>query len=872
MTISTSENSQLVAGTGSTYAFDFSFIGASTSFISVTYVDVNGNQSVISPAQYAITLTAPGPNQLWGVGGVLTYPLTGAAIAIGTYLLIQRTLPFTQETTVRNQGNYYANVTEKALDTLEMQVQQVEAQVQRSIQIPAADAQGTNVLLPSAQFRAGKALVFDNSGNVTVGPASGGGGGTVLPPPGPAGNLLTSNGTTWESDPLTLTPATSGFLWPAYIYPSGAGLTLYTTFINLMATYPNVPVIAIQSPAPTGGANSDYTTSITNLKNAGASVVCYQDTNYGAIDIATVETNISNLKTYYPNIDGIFLDRRDQTSATEGYYAALQSYANGLGLYLVMGAPPHGQPFTPGDVFVVWENTDGGYPSIAQLSYEGDGVRSRSAVLLANDAYDAAQFALMTSYCAWVWLSDAPPDNAYGLLPTYLATLFQVLSAQTTASSINGVLPVSNGGTGVDTIPLNNLLVGEGTQPVSTIAPSTSGNVITDTGTTFISAPPIGVGNYLAVGMLIPAYVYPSPTTYFDTLLAAGASNPNVPMIFALTPAFTGGADANYTSIIATIKAAGYRVVLVVDVVNGTLALATAKARCATLQGYYPAADGIIMVGMPNTLGAPLTYTQNLYAYIRTTLGMSLVVGDPGAETPVQYFDGTCADIIVVSSDTGSWPPENHFNNNGVGAKSQKSVLVDNVAYSATSFALAAESAAWVYATDVALPGTPTYLNTMFAVLTALDLPPNLTIPAYSLVGNPKSYPAVSAPITSFYVDLYGHIISSVTGTPGIAAGTGAGTSPTVSVVGNDVTGVVNVTTGSGSPATAATVATITFAKAYAATPKTVILTPANALTAALTTAEPFPASIGTTSWILKSSGVALSTATAYAWNYLVIG
>ena len=127
MTISTSASQITVAGTGSAYTFNFNFVGDSASDIVVSYINASGIQTILTPSQYSISLTAPAVNQLWGIGGTVTYPLTGPAIAVGTYLLIQRVLPLTQQVSIQNQGNFYAQVTEQALDIIEMQLQQIAA-------------------------------------------------------------------------------------------------------------------------------------------------------------------------------------------------------------------------------------------------------------------------------------------------------------------------------------------------------------------------------------------------------------------------------------------------------------------------------------------------------------------------------------------------------------------------------------------------------------------------------------------------------------------------------------------------------------------------------------------------------------------------
>jgi len=50
-------------------------------------------------------------------------------------------------------------------------------------------------------------------------------------------------------------------------------------------------------------------------------------------------------------------------------------------------------------------------------------------------------------------------------------------------------LTVPNGGTGVATLPANNVLIGNGTSPVTAVAPGTAGNVLSSNGTSWVSAP-----------------------------------------------------------------------------------------------------------------------------------------------------------------------------------------------------------------------------------------------------------------------------------------------------------------------------------------------------------------------------------------------
>jgi hypothetical protein len=65
----------------------------------------------------------------------------------------------------------------------------------------------------------------------------------------------------------------------------------------------------------------------------------------------------------------------------------------------------------------------------------------------------------------------------------------------TNASNIaSGTLAVARGGTGAATHTLNNVMVGAGTSALTSIAPSTSGNVLTSNGSTWASSTPAAGG------------------------------------------------------------------------------------------------------------------------------------------------------------------------------------------------------------------------------------------------------------------------------------------------------------------------------------------------------------------------------------------
>lgn len=114
------------------------------------------------------------------------------------------------------------------------------------------------------------------------------------------------------------------------------------------------------------------------------------------------------------------------------------------------------------------------------------------------------------------------------------------------------------------------------------------------------------------------------------------------------------------------------------------------------------------------------------------------------------------------------------------------------------------------------------------------------------------------------------HLIGN-TGTPSIAAGAGAGTTPTVTLSNaTDMSGIVNVTTGTIPTGTNAVVATITFETAYGHAPN-VVLYPNNANTAILSGVSMVYTTSTTTTFVITSGTTALTASTAYKWFYQVV-
>ena len=107
---------------------------------------------------------------------------------------------------------------------------------------------------------------------------------------------------------------------------------------------------------------------------------------------------------------------------------------------------------------------------------------------------------------------------------------------------------------------------------------------------------------------------------------------------------------------------------------------------------------------------------------------------------------------------------------------------------------------------------------------------------------------------------------------PTIAAGAGAGSSPTVAISGTDRAGYITVTSGT-LPTLSAIIATITYAVAYTTIPNAVLLTAANSNAALLSGANMVfinQAGLATGTFAITAGTTALTPATIYQWYYEV--
>ncbi|MBB3393308.1 hypothetical protein FHT82_006102 [Rhizobium sp. BK275] len=129
MTISSEVNrSGPYDANGITTAFEYKFKILEPQHLQVIHTDSSGTDSILMlDADY--TVTGIGND---GGGSALITP----APAEGSRITLLLDVPFTQETDLENQGAYYAETVEQALDLIVMRLQQLKERAARAITIP----------------------------------------------------------------------------------------------------------------------------------------------------------------------------------------------------------------------------------------------------------------------------------------------------------------------------------------------------------------------------------------------------------------------------------------------------------------------------------------------------------------------------------------------------------------------------------------------------------------------------------------------------------------------------------------------------------------------------------------------------------------
>lgn len=130
MTIqTTSSRAGPYIGNGSTTTWSANFRIDNQADLQVIHTNGAGLETILNAAQYSVSgLGNP-------AGIIVTYPLSGPPMAATEKLSILRVVPYDQQTSITNQGGFYPQVIEKALDRIVFQIQQLAEKMGRAVTV-----------------------------------------------------------------------------------------------------------------------------------------------------------------------------------------------------------------------------------------------------------------------------------------------------------------------------------------------------------------------------------------------------------------------------------------------------------------------------------------------------------------------------------------------------------------------------------------------------------------------------------------------------------------------------------------------------------------------------------------------------------------
>jgi hypothetical protein len=155
------------------------------------------------------------------------------------------------------------------------------------------------------------------------------------------------------------------------------------------------------------------------------------------------------------------------------------------------------------------------------------------------------------------------------------------------------------------------------------------------------------------LGIMVPAYFYPTSGEYWNSLAFAAS---RVPLIAIMNPNNGPGMrqDTNYVRVLANLHQAGGKVMGYVHTGWGARSLKKVKADIDLYLSFY-AVDGFFIDEMSSDKKTTnLNYYATIYQYIKSRNPNYSVTGNPGAETQEDYLAKPTADSVMIFENDGS--------------------------------------------------------------------------------------------------------------------------------------------------------------------------------------------------------------------------
>ena len=213
---------------------------------------------------------------------------------------------------------------------------------------------------------------------------------------------------------------------PSYFYPG----PLWTT---MEGGFPTVG-LAIINPDSGPGTSPDlnYANQVTYTKAAGITVVCYVSTSYaGTLNpsrtLEAAKLDVDKYYSWYPGIDGIFVDEVSTDCGKLDYYRGLYDRIKMVGgqnarIVLNSGTNIAECYMSVGDIIVNFEDAYSNYVNWVPKDWVWNYSASRFWHIVHGTSQDNLPQVVELSRkrnAGWVYVTDKGGDNPYDTLPSY---------------------------------------------------------------------------------------------------------------------------------------------------------------------------------------------------------------------------------------------------------------------------------------------------------------------------------------------------------------------------------------------------------------------------------------------------------------------
>jgi spherulation-specific family 4 protein len=206
-------------------------------------------------------------------------------------------------------------------------------------------------------------------------------------------------------------------LLPAYVPPDA---------VPDLARHARPQLIVVNPDSGPGAARDDaYVAAVRGAQRAGAQVLGYVATGYGARPPADVEADVDRYAEWY-GTDGIFLDEAAAAPSQLARYRALARHirtASGAMVVLNPGTVPDRGYFDVADVIVTFEGPYTNYSAAMDRApgWVRDLPRGRSAVLVYGATRQQASTVVSdTRHDGYVYVTSGTLPHPWGTVPEYV--------------------------------------------------------------------------------------------------------------------------------------------------------------------------------------------------------------------------------------------------------------------------------------------------------------------------------------------------------------------------------------------------------------------------------------------------------------------